>query len=77
MSTLRLTDLNPGDCARVVGYLEESDYSHQLMRLGLIPGTQFEVKRFAPLGDPIEIRFRGFSLTLRPGEARCLSLEKL
>jgi ferrous iron transport protein A len=47
------------------------------MRLGLIPGTQFEVKRFAPLGDPIEIRFRGFSLTLRPGEARCLSLEKL
>ena len=31
----------------------------------------------APLGDPIEIRFRGFSLTLRPEEADCLLLEKL
>ena len=77
MSSLRLIDLNPGDRAQVVGYLEESNYSHQLMRLGLIPGTQFEVKRFAPLGDPMEIRFRGFSLTLRPSEAHCLRLERL
>lgn len=77
MSSLLLTDLNPGDCARVLGYAEESDYSQKLMRLGLIPGTRLEVKRFAPLGDPMEIRFRGFSLTLRPGEASCLRLEKL
>ncbi len=47
------------------------------MSLGLIPGTVLTVKRFAPLGDPVEIRFRGFSLALRPSEARALELERV
>lgn len=75
--TLCLTDLLPGDQARVAGYSRQSTYARGLLRLGLIPGTRFEVKRRAPLGDPVEIRFRGFSLTLRPEEADCLLLEKL
>lgn len=75
---LDLSDLRPGDRARVAGYSRDTAYSQGLLRLGLIPGTRFEVKRRAPLGDPIEIRFRGFSLTLRPEEAAgCLLLEKL
>ena len=73
---ISLCDLEPGDSARVAGYTEASPYGQSLMRLGLIPGTRFEVMRRAPLGDPIEIRFRGFSLTLRPAEAHCLTLEK-
>ncbi len=72
-----LSDLRPGDAARVAGYSGQSTYAQGLLRLGLIPGTRFEVQRRAPLGDPIEIRFRGFSLTLRPEEADCLLLEKL
>ena len=73
---LSLSDLEPGDEARVTRYTGRSNYSRNLLRLGLIPGTCFEVRRRAPLGDPIEIRFRGFSLTLRPEEADCLLLEK-
>ena len=72
-----LSDLAPGDAARVAGYSGRSIYEQNLLRLGLIPGTRFEVRRRAPLGDPVEIRFRGFSLTLRPNEANCLVLEKL
>ncbi len=74
---MSLTDLQPGDRARVTGYANESPYGQSLLRLGLIPGTRFTVKRRAPLGDPVEIGFRGFSLTLRPDEAGCLLLEKL
>ena len=74
---LSLSDLQPGEWARVAGYTHQSPYGQSLLRLGLIPGTRFEVKRRAPLGDPIEIGFRGFSLTLRPAEADCLLLEKL
>lgn len=74
---ISLSDLEPGDRARVAGYARPSPYGQGLLRLGLIPGTRFEVKRRAPLGDPIEIGFRGFSLTLRPEEADCLLLEKL
>ena len=72
---IHLSDLNPGDSARVAGYANDSPYAQRLLRLGLIPGTSFKVKRRAPLGDPIEIGFRGFSLALRPAEARCLLLD--
>ena len=58
--------------ARVSGYREDDDYAAQLMRLGLIPGTEIRVQRRAPLGDPMEIRF---SLALRPSEADALMLE--
>ncbi|MFM7121770.1 MAG: ferrous iron transport protein A [Gammaproteobacteria bacterium] len=40
-----------------------------------MPGTAIEVQRVAPLGDPVEIRFRGFSLVIRPDDAGCLQLE--
>ena len=74
--TLCLSDLNPGDRARVAGIAPQSPYGQKLLRLGLIPGTSFQVKRQAPLGDPVEIGFRGFSLALRPAEADCLRIEK-
>ena len=74
--TVSLSDLKPGDRARVTGYRADSRYAAQLMRLGLIPGTEITVQRTAPLGDPMEIRFRGFSLALRPSEATSLMLDR-
>jgi Fe2+ transport system protein FeoA len=75
---VNLTDLKKGDRVRVVGYHQKSDnYAQRLRSLGLIPGTQALVKRFAPLGDPIELHFRGSRLTLRPAEAQCLILERI
>lgn len=73
-----LSDLKKGDRVRVVAYHhKEENYAQRLRSLGLIPGTLVTVKRFAPLGDPIEIHFRGSRLTLRPAEAHCLILERL
>ena len=37
--------------------------------MGLLVGTTVELVRFAPLGDPIEIRIRGYNLSLRKHEA--------
>ena len=45
--------------------------------LGLVPGTELRVVRYAPLGDPIEIEFRGAHLVLRPKEAFVLELERV
>jgi ferrous iron transport protein A len=39
------------------------------MEMGLLIGTLVELVRFAPLGDPVEIKFRGYHLTLRRNEA--------
>ncbi len=41
----------------------------RLMEMGLLVGTQIELVRFAPLGDPVEIKVRGYNLTLRKNEA--------
>jgi len=41
----------------------------RLMEMGLLVGTPIELVRFAPLGDPVEIRVRGYNLTLRKHEA--------
>jgi ferrous iron transport protein A len=75
---VQLADLAKGDYARVLGFDDPATpYARQLLSLGLIPGTRIRVARFAPLGDPIEIQFRGACLVLRPSEARGLVLEKL
>lgn len=41
----------------------------RLMEMGLLVGTLVELVRFAPLGDPLEIKVRGYCLTLRRHEA--------
>jgi ferrous iron transport protein A len=41
----------------------------RLMEMGLLVGTPVELVRFAPLGDPVEIKVRGYNLTLRKHEA--------
>lgn len=73
-----LKNLSQGDMARVTGFEPtKKAYRKRLLAMGLTPGTEFIVSRFAPLGDPVEIKIRGFSLTLRKDEAEVLLIEKL
>ena len=72
-----LSDIPAGTEIRITGYQAESDYTAQLRRLGLVPGTRAVILRRAPLGDPMEIRLRGYSLALRPQEADLLDIEVL
>lgn len=72
-----LDQLKSGDKVKIVGY-EKTDtklYRQKLLAMGLTPGTILELIRIAPLGDPIQIKLRGFSLSLRKKEARNLKLE--
>ncbi|XOV84778.1 MAG: ferrous iron transport protein A [bacterium] len=75
--TLSLADLKTGTVIRITGFTEESAYSAQLQRLGMVPGTLATLLRTAPLGDPIELRLRGYSLALRPSEASSLQFDVL
>ena len=53
----------------------DADAVRRLMDLGLIRGTTLEMVRRAPLGDPLEVRLRGFMLTLRRSEAEHITVE--
>jgi ferrous iron transport protein A len=73
-----LKNLVRGDLGKVVGFEPSGKaYRKKLLAMGLTPGTQFSVTRFAPMGDPVEIKLRGFALTLRKDEAAVLQIEKL
>jgi ferrous iron transport protein A len=74
---MMLKDLLTGQRAKVLGFNEGSSaYRRKLLSMGLTPGAELSVTRVAPMGDPIEIRVRGFSLSLRKAEADALNVEK-
>lgn len=70
-----LGELRPGERGRVTEVGGAVDAARRLMDLGLIRGTTVEVVRTAPLGDPIEVKLRGFMLTLRRTEAEHITVE--
>ncbi|MCM5554554.1 MULTISPECIES: FeoA family protein [unclassified Pleomorphomonas] len=73
---LSIETMKPGDSARVTGLVAgDRGYRQRLLAMGLTPGAVLEVRRKAPLGDPIEISVRNFTLTLRKSEAAILELE--
>ena len=70
-----LAELGPGERGKVSRVGGEAEAVRRLMDLGLIRGTTIEVVRTAPLGDPIEVRLRGYMLTLRRAEAEYITVE--
>ena len=47
----------------------------RLLDMGLIPKTRVRVEKVAPLGDPLELRVRGYSLSLRKEDAGTIEVE--
>mgnify|MGYP003646202176 CR=1 FL=1 len=73
---MQFSDLKVGQKARVTALLTgENLYRQRLIAMGVLPGTAFTVSRMAPLGDPIEIKVRGFALSLRKNEAAIIQIE--
>jgi Fe2+ transport system protein FeoA len=73
-----IQQLQVGDRAKVVRLSKANPvYRQKLLAMGLTPGTQFLVKRIAPLGDPIELHVRGYGLSLRKKEAQVLEIERV
>jgi ferrous iron transport protein A len=76
--SLNLRDLAVGDTGKIISLQKGNKaYRAKLLAMGLLPGTEFRVTRYAPMGDPVEIRVRDFSLSLRKDEADVLLVDKL
>ena len=70
---MTLADLKPGDRAVIQGWA--GDFPPiRLMEYGILPGTEVELVRFAPLGDPIDIKIRGYHLSIRKADAALIIL---
>jgi len=73
----KLARLAPGERARVVELDGDPDVVQRLLDLGLTEGEEIHVVRFAPMGDPMEIRLRGYHLSLRRADAESVLVEPL
>jgi DtxR family Mn-dependent transcriptional regulator len=75
MSVVSLKDLRPGQKARVVKIKAEGDANKRIVEMGVTPGALVEVERVAPLGDPIDIKVKGYHLSLRKADADGIDVE--
>jgi Fe2+ transport system protein FeoA len=72
-----LADLSPNQAGRIRGIVGSDGLSQRLAEMGFTLGQVVRVVRFAPLGDPMQIRIRGFNIALRRHEARRIVLDPL
>jgi ferrous iron transport protein B len=70
-----LANVPIGATARVINVSGDSALEQRILEMGVLPGAEIKVIRQAPLGDPIEIRVMGYSLSLRRSEAACIEVE--
>ena len=68
-SFIGIPSLKNGESGTVMLVGVEGKLHRRLIEMGLTPGTRVTVTKRAPLGDPIEIRLRGYELTLRADDA--------
>ena len=64
-----LSAITPGTKVVVAEIKVPIEHRARLLEMGLLVGTPVELVRFAPLGDPLEIKVRGYNLSLRKHEA--------
>lgn len=72
---LFLKDLKAGQRAVVVRVGGSGQVKRRMMDMGMVPGSEVEVVRVAPFGDPIEFSVKGYSLSLRKTEAANIEVE--
>jgi len=77
VSPIKLSDLTAGASAVVREFPKSGTAFLRLREMGVLTGTKVTLVRTAPLGDPIEIKVRGYNLTLRKSEADHVLVERL
>ncbi len=73
---MTLDKVKAGCTCRVTKVNGDGEFRYRLLDMGLIPKTLVKVIRFAPMGDPMEVRLRGYELTLRKSDATMIEVEE-
>ena len=75
MSTVMLDKMKPGQRGKIARVGGAGAVSRRLVDMGVVRGTTVEVIKVAPLGDPIEVKLKGYNLSLRKEEAAGIKVE--
>ena len=75
MKTLKESKI--GDTIRVVKLHGEGAVKRRIMDMGLTKGVEVQIRKVAPLGDPIEVTVRGYELSIRKADAEMIEVESM
>lgn len=73
---MTLNELKTGSSGIITAVGGDGPLRCRLLDMGLIPHTRVTLQKIAPMGDPIEIRVRGYELTLRVEEAQKIEVKE-
>lgn len=73
MKTLKESKV--GDTVRVVKLHGEGAVRRRIMDMGLTKGVEVQIRKVAPLGDPVEVTVRGYELSIRKADAEMIEVE--
>ncbi len=65
-----LKDVKIGESVTVLKLEGQGAIRRRIMDMGITKGTKIEVRKLAPLGDPMELSVRGYELSLRKDDAK-------
>lgn len=71
----KFTNLAINEVIKIQGFTKENDEILRFQEMGLLPGTEVKIIRKGPMGWPLEINVRGYSLALRKEDAELLCFE--
>ncbi len=74
---MTLKELKAGESARILSVGGEGALRQHFLDMGVIPGAETTVIKFAPMGDPMELQIHGYELTLRLADADQIEIEKI
>lgn len=76
-TSVKMKDLKPGQKGKVLKISAQGAANKRLVEMGVTVGSVIEVERVAPLGDPVDIKVKGYHLSLRKNEAEGIEIELL
>ncbi|MCY4159639.1 MAG: FeoA family protein [Bacteroidetes bacterium] len=72
---MTLQDLQPGESGKILDF-KPSPVTDRLMEMGMLPGSEVQVVRLAPLGDPMDLKIQGYHLSIRKADAAQILVSK-
>ncbi|HIZ54922.1 MAG TPA: ferrous iron transport protein A [Firmicutes bacterium] len=74
---MTLDEVKPGHGGIITKIGGEGALRRRLLDMGLTPNTRVEVRKVAPMGDPIELFLRGYALTIRQEDAAKIEIKEV
>ena len=72
---MTLGDAKVGSTVVVTKIEGDSAYKRRIMDMGITKGSELYIRKVAPLGDPVEIKVRGYELSVRKDDAQCVQVK--